>query len=418
MSAPLRSLMITPILPDKTGNGLSMRMGVFAEALAQLGPLVIIVLPVAGSAISGNDFTKSLGARVHFIDVTTHTSAHFMLVSRLADPLARIAAFKAYGQPSLARGLTPPVLEQITRILAQERPDLVHIGRSYLIACASLLPTGTQAVLDLDEDDYTSYLQQAKVAKASGDTYRADWLEQEAIACDALISNWKDGFHRIFVASKAEARTLRARHNLLNVSVIENAIAVPALAPRQVNTTRILFVGSLSYAPNSDGMIWFLERVLPRLRARLRTPVFIDIVGSMAPRRLVEKRGPNIRLHGFVSSLTDFYKRSTIAIAPLHAGGGTRIKLLEASAYGLASVATEVASAGLGYDVGWTANSSEAFATCVSEAIHDNHMRDRRARKARQYVQRHYTRDAVMVRICQAVTGYSLGSETAGRHTT
>ena len=95
MSAPLRSLMITPILPDKTGNGLSMRMGVFAEALAQLGPLVIIVLPVAGSAISGNEFTKSLGAKVHFIDVTTHTSAHFMLVSRLADPLARIAAFKA-----------------------------------------------------------------------------------------------------------------------------------------------------------------------------------------------------------------------------------------------------------------------------------------------------------------------------------
>lgn len=403
MNAPLKSLMITPILPDKTGNGLSMRMGVFAEALARLGPLNIIVLPVAGAAISGNEFTDKIGAKVHFIDVTSNSSAHFTLISRLTDPLARISAFKAYGRPSLSRGLTPPVLDEIARMIERERPDLVHIGRSYLAPCASLLHAGTRATLDLDEDDYVSYLQQAKIARASGDMHRADWLEQEAVACDALIAKWKSCFHRIFVASAAEAKTLRARHQIPNAGVIENAISIPALAPRQSDCARLLFVGSLSYVPNSDGMIWFLERVLPRLRAKLHIPVFIDIVGSMAPRRLVEKRGPNTKLHGFVTSLTDVYKRATIAIAPLHAGGGTRIKLLEASAYGLASVATDVASAGLGYEVGWTANSPKDFADCVSEAICDNHMRDQRARKARQYVQRHFSREAVMLRICQAV---------------
>jgi glycosyltransferase involved in cell wall biosynthesis len=80
-------------------------------------------------------------------------------------------------------------------------------------------------------------------------------------------------------------------------------------------------------------------------------------------------------------------------VAPLRAGGGTRLKLLEAFAVGLPAVATTIASAGItvrhGVDVA-TADDEEAFANEVIRLLDDVSARRAMAASARRLVEEHY----------------------------
>jgi hypothetical protein len=57
---------------------------------------------------------------------------------------------------------------------------------------------------------------------------------------------------------------VRERHRLPNVRVIPNSVAIRPHSMRPAQSGRLLFVGSLSYAPNEEGLIWFIERVCGR----------------------------------------------------------------------------------------------------------------------------------------------------------
>jgi glycosyltransferase involved in cell wall biosynthesis len=106
---------------------------------------------------------------------------------------------------------------------------------------------------------------------------------------------------------------------------------------------RLLFVGSVSYRPNQQGLAWFIEEVMPRLRAT-GTDVELEIVGAPA-RSLPE--APEVRVLGIVPALKPFYERAHAAIVPVLYGSGTRLKVVEAMAYGRPVVATAIGAEGL-----------------------------------------------------------------------
>ncbi len=114
----MRVAMIAPILPDRTGDGLAMRMGSFAEGLARLGSLDVILVPAAGPALSINAFMRELGARVHLLEAARRPGTHFALLSRLRDPQERLAAFKAYGSPSLSSCLPAATIAKLNAVLS------------------------------------------------------------------------------------------------------------------------------------------------------------------------------------------------------------------------------------------------------------------------------------------------------------
>ena len=90
----------------------------------------------------------------------------------------------------------------------------------------------------------------------------------------------------------------------------------------------------------------------------------------------------------------------------MRAGGGTRIKLLEAAARGVASVSTPVGAEGIAWPAetgGWIAAAPGPFAEACSEALMHPAERNRRAKLGLDWVRRHHAREKIVTRISRAL---------------
>jgi hypothetical protein len=75
----MKSLVIAPVLPADSGNGLAMRAGMFVEALHQLGEVDVLVLPVAGD-VGEAALCRRLGIRPTIIEISGRGDTHYAML--------------------------------------------------------------------------------------------------------------------------------------------------------------------------------------------------------------------------------------------------------------------------------------------------------------------------------------------------
>ncbi len=154
----------------------------------------------------------------------------------------------------------------------------------------------------------------------------------------------------------------------------------------------LLMTGTLGYLPNLDAANWMIDRILPAVR-RVRPSARLVLVGASAPESLRRRAGIAVEIVGRVPDVRPFLEEADLFVAPLRAGGGTRLKLLEAFAVGLPTVATTVASAGIavrhGIDLA-VADDEETFANEIIRLLDDVSARRAMAESARRLVEERY----------------------------
>lgn len=101
------------------------------------------------------------------------------------------------------------------------------------------------------------------------------------------------------------------------------------------NDNVFLFVGTLNYEPNVEGLVWFVNNIYPELKKRVPESKIL-VVGHLGGSNDKKLRGyfrrfDGIELHANVDDVKKFYKRSKVVVVPLLQGGGTRIKIIEAA---------------------------------------------------------------------------------------
>jgi len=110
----------------------------------------------------------------------------------------------------------------------------------------------------------------------------------------------------------------------------------------------ILYIGTLSWEANSDGLIWFLKHSWPLVKAKQPNVTF-TIAGSCPPqlRDTLLKLEPNLNLLGFVEDLEVLYQTHRVFICPLRFGSGIKVKVINSLYRGLPTVMTPIAAEGL-----------------------------------------------------------------------
>nr|UXE46191.1 hypothetical protein Hi04_10k_c5981_00010 [uncultured bacterium] len=108
----------------------------------------------------------------------------------------------------------------------------------------------------------------------------------------------------------------------------------------------ILFIGQMDYPPNIDAARWLITEIFPRVRTEYASARLLLVGGASEPAKLGLK-GEGVEYVGGVDDVTPFYRQADVVAAPLRAGGGTRLKILEAMARGRPVVSTTLGAEGL-----------------------------------------------------------------------
>jgi glycosyltransferase involved in cell wall biosynthesis len=228
----------------------------------------------------------------------------------------------------------------------------------------------------------------------SGALEKLGWLLKAA-----LMRGWEARhaarFDRCLVVSEVEAQRLHAVAAGAAVSVVPNGVDTAALRPLPEAAVgkRLIFVGHLRYPPNVDAVRFLSRHILPALRAHI-PEARLTVVGEGAPRVLREFSGrDDMDLVGRASSPLPYYQDAQVAVVPLRAGGGTRLKILEAMALGRPVVSTTLGCEGLAVENCkhlLVANDAEGFAAAVARLLTDRGLAARLIREARTLVERDY----------------------------
>lgn len=152
----------------------------------------------------------------------------------------------------------------------------------------------------------------------------------------------------------------------------------------------LIFTGSFKYHVNYEAMLWFVGKVFPLILERM-PDVHLIITGDHANLTLPSSK--NITLTGHVEDIKPLIASSTISLAPLLGGGGTRLKILEAMALGTVVIATSKGAEGLDTVNGehlLVANSPVEYAECVIRLLNDKDLRSQLAGNASLLVQEKY----------------------------
>jgi len=108
----------------------------------------------------------------------------------------------------------------------------------------------------------------------------------------------------------------------------------------------LCFIGSFNWRPNSEGLLWFIKDVFPKIKQHF-PHITINIAGRESEKINELKGLDGVNIKGFVINSSDFLLENGIFIAPLISGSGVKIKVLEALSLGLPCVLTEIAAEGL-----------------------------------------------------------------------
>lgn len=185
----------------------------------------------------------------------------------------------------------------------------------------------------------------------NGDAGMASGMRSEAEKYEEIEKSMLPGFDRVFVCSAPDRERLCQQYQCRRVEVIPNVVHIPAGEMKESNSTpfTFLFVGSLRYYPNSEGVIHFCEKVLPLLRGKACASFVVTVVGDGISRKDAGRlsRIKEVNLTGPVQDVGPYYRNAHCVLVPIRAGGGTRIKALEAFAYRRPVLSTTIGVEGI-----------------------------------------------------------------------
>lgn len=305
--------------------------------------------------------------------------------------------------------------EKLQKLASTVDFDIVQIEHSCMGLYSEIFPQkpGLQRIMVIHNVSAQQWERIARVERGRGSSLRS-------MLYSWTMSLWEpkyaEKFNRIITVSVANKELLNRSNPRLKIDVVPNGVdtQLHKALPIKDISPNLIFVGIMEYEPNVDAAIYFCHEILPHIRAKI-PEVRLWIVGKDPTPEVLALASDSVHVTGRVADVTPYYEQSSISVVPLRAGGGTRLKILEAMGLGRPVVTTTIGCEGLDVAGGehlLIGDSPEEFSARVIDLLTDHALYRRIADGARKLVEEHYDWKAIgeqMLRIYSGMAGKNRG---------
>ena len=396
MSRRLQILIVSPYLPVPANSGSAIRLQHIVRGLAETETVDLVGLDMAGPS-SSQEYAALDSVCRDLVAVSWRKVPKWRQIAGIARRLTR-------WEPIMTKYVESTALaEKVRAMTAQRQYDIIAFEQTVAAVYRDAVSFGQQARTVLSTHDIAFLQFRRMVAQAPWGLGKLilllswlplrSWEPRMVRRCDCTLT-----------VSEADKQVLLARAPGLNVEVVENGVDTKVHTPlsKPTRPQTMLLVGSMVYHPNIDAACFFSEEVFPLIRARCPDAQLM-IVGKSPPPRVCQlDEASGIEVHGDVADVVPFYEQATLSLAPLRAGGGTRLKILESMALGRPVVATTTGAEGLRVSDGThllIADSAVALADACARLLSEPASCSTIAAAARELVEREYDWSSIASRL-------------------
>jgi glycosyltransferase involved in cell wall biosynthesis len=398
----LNILFLTQVLPFPIDAGPKIRAYYNLRYLAEKHAVTLLSFSRPSDTPAALSHLKTICSQVE----------HILLPrSRFRDGLALVKSIFS-GLPFLiTRDEVPQMNLSIKKIIQDRQFDAIHADQLWMAPYAikaqkEAIKYGYHPRLILDQHNAV-HLIPKRMAETSPNRFLRAWLVHEAKAMARFeLQTCRQFDHVVWVThedldavnANSSTGTMKARYIEDEFSSNKNTIipictdsAEIPLIDRLPETRDILFVGGMHWPPNADGVTWFVQEVLPRVLADQPQARFLA-VGKQPP-AFITSREKQVIAPGYVENIESYWKNARVFVVPIRAGGGMRVKILDAWARGIPVVSTTIGAEGISYQPGKDiviADTAEDFALAVKNILTEDNLAQSLSQTGRRALEHHY----------------------------
>ncbi len=378
-------LFLSNVLPFPLDAGPKLRSYYVLRYLAQFHRVTLLAHTRASDTQAALDHMRSFCHAVVPVPIRRSRArdAAFMLTS-----FARAKSFL------ILRDDLPEMRAAIASVTAKQHFDAVHADQ-LSTAHYALQVSNTQHVLDQHNAVWTIV---ERLARNETLMPKRWVMEREAHLLKQHEAAMGQTFDRVITVTAQDRQALEfsdapTRAPMLTIPICIDTSDTPALA-RHPHPKHIACVGGMFYPPNADGVLWFAREILPRIWAEFPDTKFF-VVGTRPTAELVQlgERDARIVVTGYVQDTTPILQETAAFVVPLRAGGGMRVKILDAWARALPIVTTTIGCEGISVrqeENALIADTPDEFARAVMRLRRERALGEQIARAGRAWVQANY----------------------------
>jgi len=379
----VKILLLTLVLPYPPDSGPKVKTYNMVKYISQAHDLTLVSF-VRGDQTAEIEHLKQFCHAIYPIPIQR---------SRIKDGLA---LFKSMVSPTpwvIARDDRESMRGLISTLIKREKFDLIHADQLNMAQFAPAVP-GIARILDDHNAVWLLYQRMAQTAANPGIRL---FLEREWRMLKDYEGRICREFDAVLTVSDEDKQSLvQAMGQDGNLIVAPIAVDTEELKPvqRDLQHTTILHIGTMFWPTNVDGILWFLREVYPIIQ-REKPDVCFNIIGARPPKKVIQASHDlaGVTVTGYVKDPGEYIRKTGVMVVPLRAGGGMRVKILEAMAKGLPIVSTSIGCEGIAVENGrhlLIADTPEDFAQATLRLLKDLDLSAFLSKNGRELIEKTY----------------------------
>lgn len=284
-------------------------------------------------------------------------------------------------------------IRKLNELLQKEQFDIVHIDHLHMAYYGKFIKEHFNLPVVLREHNVESAIWERYYHGIRNPFLRA-YAKLQFMKLYKYESDIVAAFDRCFMITKQDKERIEKMNPRARVSVIPAGVDTSYFHPLDVPVEpySIVSVAAMDWSPNVEGILWFIAKIWPTIKRKV-SQAKLYIVGKNPPAEVKKLAAEDIVVTGFVDDEREYMAKAAAFIVPLNAGGGMRIKILNALAMGKAIVSTSIGCEGVDVEDGkniYIADTEKEFAQQVIELLKDKGKREELGREGLKLVREKY----------------------------